>query len=331
MCDMIETYKKYFYSAGFIIVVLSGIFAGSQYMNVDLMEARNFVTAREIISNHNWLIPTMNGELRIAKPPLPTWATALTMLTAHTDTNLILNRLPAGIAALLMVFFIYNLAKSVSKSRDIAVYSALVLSTSYMFMYMARKGTWDIFSHSFMLGAIWIYHDSILSGVRPYRNFIIAGILMGLSWMSKGPVAFYALLLPFVLSQLAVYKPSFFKVNLKHIAVMILVCVALSSAWPAYIMFHISAHAHQTFAGETTAWFSMHIKPFWYYLQFPAMTGIWVFIMTPLLWPKYAVKKIPDVKNYKFMLIWLVLMIILLSVFPEKKTGISFLQLFLCR
>lgn len=39
----------------------------------DIMESRNIITAREMVSDGNWLVPTMNGELRLEKPPLPTW------------------------------------------------------------------------------------------------------------------------------------------------------------------------------------------------------------------------------------------------------------------
>ena len=47
---------------------------------VTIMEARNFITAREMIQDNNWLLTTMNGEPRYQKPPLPTWLTAISGL-----------------------------------------------------------------------------------------------------------------------------------------------------------------------------------------------------------------------------------------------------------
>ena len=44
--------------------------------NVTIMEARNFITAREMVQDNNWLLTTMNGEPRYQKPPLPTWLSA---------------------------------------------------------------------------------------------------------------------------------------------------------------------------------------------------------------------------------------------------------------
>jgi 4-amino-4-deoxy-L-arabinose transferase-like glycosyltransferase len=316
---MAETYKKYIYILGLCFIIFSGIYSGSKYMNVDLMEARNFVTAREMVQNNNWLLPTMNGEPRIAKPPLPTWATALAMKISGTDDNLAANRLPAGFAALLMVGFIYLTVNRMSGSRETGVYAAIVLSTSYMFMYMARKGTWDIFCHSFMLGAVWLYIVTFTSRKKKYLTSISAGVLMGLSWLSKGPVSFYALLLPFLISHAVIYRQEYTGDLFRHFAVMALVCLAVSTAWPLYVYTHMPAELHSIVKDESQAWFSRHIKPFWYYLQFPAMSGIWVFIILPMMWPSYAYKKIGKNKNYQMLLLWTVIMVILLAVIPEKK------------
>ena len=49
---------------------------GNSHIVPDIMESRNLIAAREMVEEGNWLIPTMNGELRLAKPPLPTWISA---------------------------------------------------------------------------------------------------------------------------------------------------------------------------------------------------------------------------------------------------------------
>ena len=58
------------------------------------MEARNMVTAREMVHDGNWLVPTMNGDLRLEKPPLPTWLTAVAEMIS--PDNLALQRAMAG-------------------------------------------------------------------------------------------------------------------------------------------------------------------------------------------------------------------------------------------
>ena len=46
-------------------------------LEVTIMEARNFISAREMLTDGHWILTTMNGEARYQKPPLPTWLTAL--------------------------------------------------------------------------------------------------------------------------------------------------------------------------------------------------------------------------------------------------------------
>lgn len=56
-----------------LVIAMLGFSHGN--LPVSIMEARNFITAREMITDGNWLLTTMNGLPRYEKPPLPTWLT----------------------------------------------------------------------------------------------------------------------------------------------------------------------------------------------------------------------------------------------------------------
>ena len=60
-----------------IIVCFAIFFVNLDVLYPNIMEARNFITAREMVSDGNWLLTTMNGEPRYEKPPLPTWLAAI--------------------------------------------------------------------------------------------------------------------------------------------------------------------------------------------------------------------------------------------------------------
>ncbi|MHB1108669.1 MAG: ArnT family glycosyltransferase, partial [Lutibacter sp.] len=71
---MIKIFEKY------PLVLLSGVvllmlLIHLEVPNITIMEARNFITAREMVQDNHWLLTTMNGEARYQKPPLPTWLT----------------------------------------------------------------------------------------------------------------------------------------------------------------------------------------------------------------------------------------------------------------
>lgn len=64
------------------LVCLTTFFVDNSVLVPDIMESRNIVTAREMVYDGNWIAPTMNGELRLEKPPLPTWLTAVVEMIA---------------------------------------------------------------------------------------------------------------------------------------------------------------------------------------------------------------------------------------------------------
>ena len=83
----------------------------------DIMESRNIITAREMVYDHNWLVPTMNGELRLEKPPLPTWIAAITEMIS--PDNLPLQRAMAGFAAVMLVLFFYKFATKLNRQPNL--------------------------------------------------------------------------------------------------------------------------------------------------------------------------------------------------------------------
>lgn len=52
----------------------------------------------------SWLMPTMNGALRLTTPPLPTWAVAVILSLVGPTDNLALLRLPAALMSTLLFF-----------------------------------------------------------------------------------------------------------------------------------------------------------------------------------------------------------------------------------
>jgi len=287
-------------------------------MEVNLMETRNLVTAREILANDNWLVPTMNGETRLAKPPLPTWFAAMAYLSGGGPENLAPLRIPNAISSTLLILFCYGLSWTMSRDRTLAFLAAAILATNFLVMGVGHRATWNIFCHSFMLGALWAFMDGMRND-RGWPVFAIFGALMGLSFMSKGPVSFFVMLLPFVLSYLWVFRTADFRAKWPLILFAFTICIFISSLWPLYIWeFHTEALL-STFSEETDSWVNRHLQPFWYYLKFPLYSGLWLIIGFAALSIPFARKRVKSVENYRFLLFWLIFSILLLSVIPEKK------------
>ena len=305
--------KNYIHYLFILIVCWFAFFVNNGSVYEDIMESRNLVTAHEMIEYDNWLVPTMNGELRLEKPPLPTWVAA--GIEYLQPDNISLQRAAAGIMATLMAFFLYFFASALSGNRLLGLLSALVLATSFNVIMAGRVATWD----SFMLGAIFFFYKGIKSVRTGWANFIWAGIFLGLSFLGKGPVAFYALLFPFLISYIWIYRLSL-KGKGWPIVVMLLLFIVISFWWPLYLYVFHRDTALFVLAKESTAWIERNVRPWYYYWLFFAESGIWaLFLLTGLCWP-WLKKKIKMRKEYTFAVLWTVVTLVLLSLFPEKKT-----------
>jgi len=172
-----------------------------------------------------------------------------------------------------------------------------------------------------MLGAIYFILGAFKSEGKQWSKFLLAGLFMGLSFLSKGPVSFYALLLPFLIGFIIVEKPSL-KGKTAPFIVMIMLTLVVSFWWPAYIAAFHPETGSAVAAKESGAWISHNVRPLWYYWQFPAEAGIWaLFWVTSLFYYFYSFrKKIAEPRNiFRLSVIWTLAALILLSLIPEKK------------
>ncbi|KAB8153046.1 phospholipid carrier-dependent glycosyltransferase [Kordia sp. TARA_039_SRF] len=294
------------------------------FMNLDvlypnIMEARNFITAREMVTDDNWLLTTMNGEPRYEKPPLPTWLAAIAGMLFSFD-NLTALRIPSAIITLILVLFSYRLGVYFLKDKKQAFISSLILASSFYVVFAGRNGTWDIFAHSFMMIGIYYIFQFFSSDEKIWRNALLAGTFIGISFMSKGPVSHFALFLPFLIAYSIVYKYSNFKKKWLPLMGLLIVATAISIWWPYYISVMDGETAKAIAEKETTAWKDRNVRPFYYYWSFFVQSGVWTVVaFVGLLYP-YLKSRVENLKAYKFSLFWTLASVVLLSLIPEKKS-----------
>lgn len=314
---IINSQNRGFHYLIIVIVCFFAFIVNNQVIPADLMESRNLATAQEMVRNNNYLIPTMNGELRLEKPPLPTWIAAA--VENLIPGNLVAQRCAVGIIATIMALFLYLFVSRLTGNCDIGLMASLVMATCFNIVLMGRTATWDIYCHSFMLGAIFFLFQAFGKKGAQWKYFIAAGVFMGLSFLGKGPVSFYALLFPFIIAYIWVYRPSI-KEKGAPLAVMIGVCLVISFWWMIYVLIFHSDMAFSIAHKESSSWINHNVRPWYYYWQFPAEAGIWaLFLVTALLY-FFLYKKHEYRKQFRFSVIWFFASLILLSVIPEKKT-----------
>jgi 4-amino-4-deoxy-L-arabinose transferase-like glycosyltransferase len=309
----ISAYRRY---VVIIITCFFAFFINGGTLHSDIMEYRNLVTAREIATEGHWLIPTMNGDLRLEKPPLPTWLAAAAW-KAHPNSITVQRLMPAMAATMLIVFFLL-FAERLTGSSTFSLIAALLLLTCYNIVQMGRLATWDIYCHSFMMGSIYFLYLGLTDDRHIWRNMIRAGFMAGLSFMSKGPVSFYSLLLPFLITILP-SQPIKMHGRKWPLTLMIALCLIIGFWWYLYIIIVHPELAQHTLSKESSSWIAHNVRPWYYYWRFFTETGIWTVLMLSAMAFPYWRKHVAIPTVYKFSFFWMVLQLILLSLMPEKK------------
>ena len=305
--------KKY-YLLVIVLFLLIYSFSTFNLIEVGIMEARNFQTANEIIENDNWLLPTLNDEPRYQKPPLPTWLTALSVLLFNSKA-VIFYRIPAILFLFIIGVTSYFFSLRINFNKSESIINGLITVSSIYVIAIIFEAPWDIFAHGFMFIAIYYLFNSFKNSFTKNHNILI-GILIGLSIMSKGPISIYALLIPFLLSYLLVYK----KFSLNNLIIIFFISIVSGGMWYLYVYTQDYNTLVDIGAQETENWSNYNVKPFYYYWDFFINSGIWTIpAITSIILP-FINRKISVNKYHLLTCYWVLFSVILLSLIPEKKT-----------
>ncbi|MDE6318077.1 MAG: glycosyltransferase family 39 protein [Muribaculaceae bacterium] len=295
-------------------VVAITFFVNNRTLQPDIMESRNLVTAREMVETGEWLVPTMNGDLRLEKPPLPTWVSAIVESVSPDD--IAMQRAVASLFGILLVVFFYLLCRDAFKVDPVD--GVLLLCTCYQFMLMVRTVSWDIYTHAFMLGAIYFLVMGVRERGRQWCRFLLAGLFAGLSVMSKGPVSLFALFLPFVIAWGVFGRPSM-RGKWGPVGVMVLVTLIVGGWWYAYIQIFHGEEWQAVMAKETGSWLNRNVRPWYYYWKFFLEAGVWALLLvTATVMVLRRARRMDRSRLVPVM--WMLLCLVLLSCMPEKKT-----------
>ncbi|SDB21272.1 4-amino-4-deoxy-L-arabinose transferase [Flavobacteriaceae bacterium MAR_2010_188] len=308
------------YPVAFITIFVMLITLTSfDYIPVSIMESRNFITAREMVNDGNWLLPTLNGEPRYEKPPLPTWLSAVSGIALGIDSVFAL-RLPGIFMIMIIGIFCYLITDKLIKYKTQAFINSLIVITSFYVFAITVEAPWDIFAHGFMLMGIFFLINSFQSEKLNLISSLLSALCIGLSILSKGPVSVYALFLPFLIAYLVVFRGSFKRSKVFTLFSVIFLALIIGGWWFIYARINNPAAFDAVVNTESTNWANYNVRPFYYYWSFFIQSGIWTIpTFISLLYP-YLKDKVYNLKAYQFTLLWTLISVILLSIIPEKKS-----------
>lgn len=179
-------------------------------------EGLNVGTVQEMYRTGEWLIPTLQGSTRLAKPPLTAWITASAVSSqtveqiASTDAAIRdqgylrlswETRWPTLFAGFLTLLLVAELGRLVA-GPWVGIASLIVTGSSLVFLRFIRYSSTDVQLMLWVAAANVFLAHALLRG-RFWMGCIGAGLALGLGMMGKGPLILVQSVIPFVFWLLA--------------------------------------------------------------------------------------------------------------------------------
>lgn len=150
-------------------------------------ETRYSEVAREMIVNHNFIVPYINGVIFFHKPPIVYWLTCVFMSIFGENTWGA--RLVNPVLLSVCMVFAYYIISKILRSRILSIYSIAVALSSVMFLFIGRYLNMDLAVAVFLNMTILSYWMSLKYDDNYLKSslwLLIAFIFSGLAVMTKG-------------------------------------------------------------------------------------------------------------------------------------------------
>lgn len=184
----LSTYQRYFIGAILFFISLIRFISLGCYPLADPTEARYAEIARLMVETGNWITPQISRGIPFwGKPPLSTWASALSMKIF--GFNEFAARLPSFLFAFAIIILVWHLA-SRQRGKDYALIVITVLFTSFLFLISSGAVMTDLamfMGTTLSMVAFWQAMHTKGSACRIWGYYFFIGMAVGL--LAKGPVA----------------------------------------------------------------------------------------------------------------------------------------------
>jgi 4-amino-4-deoxy-L-arabinose transferase-like glycosyltransferase len=226
-------------------------------------EGRYAEIAREMLARGEWVVPLLQGEPYLDKPPLLYWVTiaSFRLFGVHDWSA----RLPPALAIHGCVLLVYLLGRRSLGERP-AFWGALFLGLAPGFVGMGRllllDGPLTLFVTLSLLAAF-----EALRGQHPRLGWwLLSAAACGFGVLTKGPIAVVLLVPPLLLHRWL--ARGMCPVGWRHLLILSVVVFALVSPWyvavylrePTFFRYFFWQHNVQRFLAPFN-----HLEPIWYY------------------------------------------------------------------
>jgi 4-amino-4-deoxy-L-arabinose transferase-like glycosyltransferase len=150
-------------------------------------EGRRAAVIATMHASGDLLLPHLNGEVYIDKPPLHYWlGTAVAALRGQADEWAV--RVPSALAGLALLAGLFAVVRRQTDAPGAAPFAVLALLANVSFSMFARRAEIDLLFAA-LAGGAWLAASHFLLADPRRRWLDLAYALLGLALLTKGPVA----------------------------------------------------------------------------------------------------------------------------------------------
>jgi 4-amino-4-deoxy-L-arabinose transferase-like glycosyltransferase len=239
--DLNKTHPKILWTT--VIVAAIVFFWGLGSMDLlSLNEGRRALAIQEMVSSGNWLLPHLNGELYLTKPPLLYWlSSSLGFIWGVNEWTL---RLPSALAAIAVLIMVYRYALQQS-GKWAALFAVQLLIANLGFAMLGRRAEIEMLLTALCVGSLLSALQYIQS--QSSKNWIILSyLLLALALMTKGPLVILLVTLPLLIAAIYSKNPHIKAVLLSGRGWLIFLVVGLT--WYAIVSWQLGFDIWATIA-----------------------------------------------------------------------------------
>jgi 4-amino-4-deoxy-L-arabinose transferase-like glycosyltransferase len=225
-------------------------------------EGRYAQIPREMLERGEWVVPTLQGEPYLDKPPLLYWLVALSYRVLGVSPEAA--RLVPAVCVHLTALLVYLLGRR-SVGQRAALWASLLLAVAPGFTSVARLLLLDGLLVLCITTSVLCGFEAVRTGQLKLGWWLAAAIASGLGFLTKGPISEVLLFIPlFTYGWLTGRGVARFKHYLLFFAIVILVnvpwYVAMGLRVPAFLKHFFWEHNVMRFLQPFD-----HLQPVWYY------------------------------------------------------------------
>ncbi len=298
-------------------LVLAALFIGSAGRAIDnIRESRIAETSREMVVSGDWMVPHFNGDMRLQKPPLTYWTTALSYkLFGVSELS---TRLPSMLFAVMLLALVFTWVRQ-ETNVEVAVNVVLVLATSLISLRHFRSGEADTTLIFFISAACYAGFNLLHRAVNEQRKWAaLAMLAMGLGFLSKGPAGLVIPLITLLVYAYLNKQMPTLKNLLRPLGLGLFLLAA--GGWYAWVFLTLPDAAQHFFGKQLDETFvsGTHQQPiYWYLVHITEFFLPWGLLIIPTAIWYYQHRPLSRV--VLFVWIWFAVVFVLLTLTVNKQ------------